>query len=1053
MKKLNELKEIWNIDKTAFSAKEIGGLQAFVKDVLECSDLFNLSQGNESTKNEKRKNEFVIEASKTGGRADFVVFINGLDIIIPVEVERHNNIQKGVEQLYRYQKDWDKKYGILTDGNEWRLYRASQYKSFFIDNIFDNPLDFISYWQFYIKPENYYIELFNPSEEENVFIDKIDLNNHENRIIFFDEITKLISNFKGKMKAIGAFDNLFNLKENEKVAVETSYAYLIQFILYKVLVDNEYKRFRAEYSRMLARIQKSIYDEDFYTIIINDIKNISEYISSNIYKPFEQEQKSINSKLIENLKKGNISIDDIAPWLDIIAFINRYNFAGLKNEIFGFIYENYLKDLYQDKNKGQYFTDPAVVNFMLNEIGYTEDELKSRVNNKQISLIDPSCGAGTFLYSSVDRIINAFDNGTEQQSILIQDLVDKNIFGLDIEEFPLYLAEMNILMRLLPLIVNDDYENPIDSKIKIFKTKDSISEFLETGISTMEEEFDLFKHLEKTALDYPSFMRDESDLEEMLQSLRVGNGARDRFDYVIGNPPYIGYNECCRQEIEFTQKIKSKEDKSISMANVYGMNLNTVPGRRKPYSPKPNLYAFFIALGLALLKDNGKLCYIIPQTLLTAGDLDVLRYHLAKNTTIEKIITFEGNLFIGRGLKQNRPVPTSSLILVIKKTQSIDNVINVVNFQNPFYNEDFTLESNFHSKNKCIKNIKQTDLLNNVSNWNFIKKSKMFLDSISSYISNSLSIEKYRSNVLSHYDEITIDGGLKLDSNFISNVYSTNSYLVFNPKINNYKQYRITSPDLYYPKSAPISYIAGSQGFKAFNNKYRIIWKTRFKSLFQYSDCDDLILNSNQSLLISSQNKTEIFWLISILNSKLILKFIDAYAKIPNEATYIVAISTIKEFVRIPIINSENKHIKDEIVLQTEYLLSIEDKQLKDYVSFTTSIQKFADLYIEDNELILVTTDNTKISQVITGNPENIQKIIETEKSKGGVLSGKDFALQNIKYLEVIDLREQKKVKDYIDDLVFSMYFNIELREIGIDKADSIKEICRQSQFYDIINS
>ncbi len=65
----------------------------------------------------KEKNEFTIEISKEGGNADFVIFINGEDIVIPVEVERHGNIKAGREQLLRYQKDWDKKYGILTESH------------------------------------------------------------------------------------------------------------------------------------------------------------------------------------------------------------------------------------------------------------------------------------------------------------------------------------------------------------------------------------------------------------------------------------------------------------------------------------------------------------------------------------------------------------------------------------------------------------------------------------------------------------------------------------------------------------------------------------------------------------------------------------------------------------------------------------------------------------------------------------------------------------------------------------------------------------------------
>ncbi len=497
---IKQLQNRWNEDKNFFLNKELGELQDFVKDILQDSEIFSLKKGLGSTLNKKRKYEFTIETSKEGRHADFVIFINGEDVVIPVEVEKHNNIKKGIEQIFQYQKDWNKKYGILTDGNEWRFYRSNKYRTFYIDSILNNVKDFLVYWTEYIKPENYYIELFNQDDKEE--IEKLNLNQSENRILFFDDITQVINNFKGKMKAIGAFDDLFKIKEYDKIAVETSYAYLIQFILYKVLVDNGYKKFNIEYNNTLKKIQKALNDKDFYSIIINEIKNISEYISHHIYIPFAAEQKSINNKLIDNLR-GNLSIDDIAPWLDIIIFINRYDFAGLKNEIFGYIYENYLKDLYDEKNKGQYFTDSAVVNFMLKEIGYTEKVIQEKAKVSQISIIDPSCGAGTFLYSAADKIINSFDDGTEQKSKYIEDLIDKNIFGLDIEEFPLYLAEMNILMRLLPLIVNDNYENPVDNKLKIFKTKDSISEFLDTGInSKVDEEITLFNHLEKTALDY-----------------------------------------------------------------------------------------------------------------------------------------------------------------------------------------------------------------------------------------------------------------------------------------------------------------------------------------------------------------------------------------------------------------------------------------------------------------------------------------------------------------------------------------------------------------------
>ena len=46
------------------------------------------------------------------------------------------------------------------------------------------------------------------------------------------------------------------------------------------------------------------------------------------------------------------------------------------------------------------------------------------------------------------------------------------------------------------------------------------------------------------------------------------------------------------------------------MNDIYGMNLHSIPTDKKKYAPNPNLYAYFIALGLALLKDNGKLWFI-----------------------------------------------------------------------------------------------------------------------------------------------------------------------------------------------------------------------------------------------------------------------------------------------------------------------------------------------------------------------------------------------------------------------------------------------------------
>lgn len=201
------------------------------------------------------------------------------------------------------------------------------------------------------------------------------------------------------------------------------------------------------------------------------------------------------------------------------------------------------------------------------------------------------------------------------------------------------------------MLQNEKYNNPIDKKIKVFLTKDNVAEFMDTALRNTTHDIDvkggqlpldLIKDLD---LGYPSYGREKSELEEMKRSLEnQPRITRYRFDYVIGNPPYVGYNACSKQKVLIFELMKQGK---INLNDIYGINLHSISTNQKKYAPKPNLYAFSIALGIALLKDSCKLCYIIPQTILTAGDLDVIRYHLAKFTRIRKIITFSGKMFIG----------------------------------------------------------------------------------------------------------------------------------------------------------------------------------------------------------------------------------------------------------------------------------------------------------------------------------------------------------------------------------------------------------------------
>ncbi len=1064
---LKELKNKWDKEKEYYKKQEVGsGVHSFIRSFFESKELFSLKEGALSEPQENRKNEYIHEKkAKEKRKADFVIYIT-LDIVIPLEAECYGNIKAGIKQLFKYQKDFDKQYGILTDGFNWRFYNNNiPIKEFNLDQIFEETDLFLEFWKEYIKPEFYYLSFFEPQGQLQLPLLKEEqvLPVEQNRQMFFEDITVLIKSFKNKLKIEGYFNSL-DEKTREKQAIEITYAYIIQFILYKTLVDNYFGSFKEEFENAVEKIHQRI-REKRYKDILGIIDNISAQISKNIYRPFAKEQNFINQKLLQLYRSVENKLSDVSPWLDIFIFIKKYNFANIENEIFGYIYENYLKELYEETKKGQYFTDPAVVNFMLRQIGFTPEEIKERyeTDKNSASLIDPACGSGTFLYSAVNEIIKSFGNHSKEKSKQIEEIVNNNIFGLDIAEFPLYLAEMNILMRMLPLIITEKYNNPVDKKIKVFLTKDSVAEFLDTGLRNTMHDLEAMKSkggqlsmsYKELDLGYKSYVREETDLEEMKKSLEeLPEIPRRRFDYVISNPPYVSYNECAKQKVLIFEMMKQGKAK---LNNIYGVNLHSTPNNPKRYRPNPNLYAFFTALGIALLKDKGKLCYIIPQTILTAGDLDVLRYYLSKFTTIEKIITFSGKMFIGRGLRQNKPVATSSLIFVLnREIPSAMHKVEIINYKNPDDTIEETLQNILAGKKIGKKKILQNKLFQNVANWNFIKQGKKSLDFYDGYKRNSIDISIYYDHILAEKQfesRFYFDGGYSIDERKMLNKPMPNILNYKIPYIDR-RYWTIKHYKGYWPnirKSNDRMFIKLRQGNQKYNfldSKYKIIWSYINFNRFHFT-LTPVIWPRNQMLGIGSENKRELFYLFSILNSKIINKILQANLKTENEKDYLVSLTSIKEFVRVPKINKDNQPIKDEVIKYTEEMLGLEENKLSDFIDFSkVMVQKFDKVSVRANNLVLE-KNNEKIKLTIKENRDLIKKVLAEQYGKRIIdLEKQKITLSGLKDLPIIDYAEQQKLKDYVDDLVFALYFNIGLEELSVNQAEKIKTKCARNPFY-----
>ena len=729
-----------------------------------------------------------------------------------------------------------------------------------------------------------------------------------------------------------------------------------------------------------------------------------------------------------------------------------------------------MKELYEDTKKGQYFTDPDVVEFMLNEMGYTSEEIKKRYDkdNDSLSIIDPSCGSGTFLYNATARLVRAFSDNTKTSSKKIEQIINDNVFGLDIAEFPLYLAEMNILMRMLPVVINQKYNNPVEQKIKVFKTRDSISEFLDTAINNTlydanveykKTKGQLSLYSKAIALDYDSFMRDKGDLEELKNSLEVrGKIPRVRFDFVIGNPPYVSYNESSSQHLLFFDLIKDKTNSLVKLNDVYGVNLHSVPGFAEKERPNPNLYLFFIALGLALLKDDGVICYIIPLNLLTAGDFDVMRYHLAKYTTIEKIITFKNALFVGRGIEQKTKVPTSSLIFVIrKKIPSPNNRVNIILYQNSSKTVSESIEDISKRKNVKQNEISQKLLLKNFKNWNYIKFDEDLIGLHNYYNLNTESLNKYYQHDLAdHYfkSRFYFDGGYDIDESKRLQEAPDKDFYIY-PKFDS-NSFTILTANGYWPnerdKSSQhfIGLRQGNQVYNLIDSEYKIVWSYANPSRYHFTN-SKIIWARNQYNAIGSNNLNELIYLFALLNSTLNMKILIDNVKSENEMDVLFSITSIKTFIKIPIIET-NEVIKSEIISSTMEMLEMEKQVLQNHVEFKgIMVQRFDSVFIEKNKIGLKSKNQTITCKII-GDPEAVREAI-AKYTSGKLFEEKSISLNDLKYTSAFNRQRQASIKDYIDDLVFALYFNIKLQDISIGNCGKIKAACAKNNFYELVNS
>jgi len=158
-----------------------------------------------------------------------------------------------------------------------------------------------------------------------------------------------------------------------------------------------------------------------------------------------------------NYMKNGTIIRQVVNKLNAIDF-NRSE----DRHIFGDIYETILKDLQSAGNYGEFYTPRALTEFMT-------EMINPRLSEK---VLDPACGTGGFLTSTIENIRN-------QDIKNIDDLkeMEINIHGKELKPLPFMLCVTNLILHDVE-IPNVDYIDSLNREYTSIGKKDQVDVIL-----------------------------------------------------------------------------------------------------------------------------------------------------------------------------------------------------------------------------------------------------------------------------------------------------------------------------------------------------------------------------------------------------------------------------------------------------------------------------------------------------------------------------------------------------------------------------------------------
>ena len=276
---------------------------------------------------------------------------------------------------------------------------------------------------------------------------------------------------------------------------------------------------------------------------------------------------------------------------DLVGNLNTRDFAHLPQDVVGAVFERLIPP--EDRHAlGQYFTPEPLVDLIV----------AFCVRNSDDTVLDPTCGTGTFLIRAYDRLrtrLGIYDHG----QLLSQ------LWGVDIAPFPAELATINLFRQRIgdpgnfPRILNEDFLAIEPDGVYRFPPLKALGSHLSAG----EEEW-VDESIPDFAVIVGNFPYVSADRIE-----RTIKGYRQTVAHRVVDDWFMTYPE------GFTLK-RQADAKEHRLARAKGLGLKPFARKAEPIiSTYADLYVSLFWHAAAFLREGGRMGIVTSNAWLDVG--------------------------------------------------------------------------------------------------------------------------------------------------------------------------------------------------------------------------------------------------------------------------------------------------------------------------------------------------------------------------------------------------------------------------------------------------